>query len=105
MKFTPEKLLTKLPLPATEKWKNGVSFMTVFRRRNLTLEFFAPRGKDYQTPHEEDEFYIIVCGTADLIIETEKFECAVGDTMFVSAHAEHHFENMSSDFATWVVFF
>jgi len=105
MKFTPEEFLAKLPLPATEKWKSGVSFTTAFRRRNLTLEFFAPRETDYQTTHEEDEFYIIARGSAELIIEAEKFDCAVGDALFVLAKTEHHFENMSDDFATWVIFF
>lgn len=105
MKFTSEEFLEKLPLPATEKWKDGVSFMTAFRRRNLTLEFFAPRGTDYQTTHEEDEFYIIARGSAELIIEAEKFQCAVGDALFVPARVEHHFEKMSADFATWAIFF
>ena len=59
MKFTFEEFLKKLPLPAGEKWKNGVSFTNAFTKGDFQLEFFAPRGKDYQTPHEADEFYIV----------------------------------------------
>lgn len=105
MKFTPEEFLAKLPLPANEKWKDGVWFTNAFTKGDFELEFFAPRGKDYQTPHDKDEFYIVVRGTAELFIENEKFACAVGDALFVPAKVEHHFENMSDDFATWIVFF
>ncbi len=105
MKFTPETFLAKLPLPADDKWLNGVSFTTAFRRGQVSLEFFAPRVKDYQTFHEEDEFYFIVSGKGTLLIETERFECAAGDAFFVPAKAEHRFENFSEDFATWAIFF
>ncbi len=105
MKFDPETFLAKLPLPADDKWLSGVSFTTAFRRGQVSLEFFAPRGADYQTFHEEDEFYFIVGGTGTLLIESEKFECAAGDAFFVPAKIRHRFENFSEDFATWVLFF
>lgn len=105
MKFTIEEFLSKLPLPADEKWKDGVHFTTAFRQGKVSLEFFAPRGTDYQTFHEEDELYFIVNGSGELIIENERFACAVGDSFFVPAKASHHFENFSEDFATWAVFF
>ena len=105
MKFTIEEFLQKLPLPANETWKEGISFTTAFRQNKVSLEFFAPRGTDYQTSHKEDEFYFIVRGSADLIIENERFSCVVGDSFFVPATIMHHFENFTEDFATWVVFF
>lgn len=105
MKFAPKEFLTQLPKPANEKWKNGVRFTETFAKGEFELEFFAPRDTDYQTPHDKDEFYIIVSGTADLLIEGEKFPCEVGDALFVEAKCEHHFENISKDFATWVIFF
>jgi len=105
MKFTIKESLAKLPLPADEKWKEGVWFTEVFKQGNFELEFFAPRGRDYQTPHEKDEFYIIVSGTADLIKEAEIVNCRTGDAVFVAAGEKHHFENISDDFATWVIFF
>ena len=105
MKFNPETFLAKLPLPADEQWKNGVAFTTAFRRGQVSLEFFAPRGTDFQTFHEEDEFYFIEKGTGTLFIEAERFECAAGDALFVPAKARHRFEDFSEDFATWAVFF
>jgi mannose-6-phosphate isomerase-like protein (cupin superfamily) len=105
MKFSPEDFIAKLPLPANEKWKDGVWFANAFTKGDFELEFFAPRGKDFQTPHEKDEFYIIVSGTADLIKENEKINCKIGDAIFVEAGENHHFEKISNDFATWVIFF
>jgi mannose-6-phosphate isomerase-like protein (cupin superfamily) len=105
MKFETKDFLARLPLPADAKWKDGVWFTNVFSKGEFELEFFAPRGQDYQTPHEKDEFYIIVSGTADLITENEIVKCQPGDAVFVAAGESHHFENISEDFATWVIFF
>ena len=105
MKFSAEEFRARLPLPADEKWKDGVWFTNAFTKGEFELEFFAPRGADFQTPHDKDEFYIIVSGTADLIKTGETVNCRTGDAIFVAAGENHHFENISDDFATWVIFF
>ena len=98
-------MLAKLPFPANEKWKEGVPFVSAFDKGDFTLELFAPRGKDYQTPHVQDEFYIVAQGSADLFIGEAKYSCKSGDALFVPALQEHRFENISEDFVTWVIFF
>lgn len=105
MKFTIEEFLEKLPLPANEKWRDGVFDIEPFKKKNITLVFFAPRGRDYQTFHDEDEFYFIARGSGELIIENERFPCETGEALFVPAKKEHHFENFTEDFATWAIFF
>ena len=105
MKFTVEEFLEKLPLPANEKWQDGIFDVESFKKENISLVFFAPHGTDYQTSHDEDEFYFIVRGAGELIIENERFSCAVGDAFFVPKRVQHHFENFTADFATWAVFF
>jgi mannose-6-phosphate isomerase-like protein (cupin superfamily) len=105
MKLSPEELLKQLPFPADEKWKDGVPFVTAFSKGDFELEFFAPSGKDYQTPHDRDEFYIIVNGTGQLIKYGVLIDCKPGDALFVEAGVEHHFENFTDDFAMWVIFF
>ena len=105
MKFTIEDFLEKLPLPANEKWEEVVCDVEPFKNGYVTLVFFAPRGTDYQTFHEEDEFYFIACGKAELVVEDERFACETGDCFFVPAQKKHHFENISDDFATWAIFF
>ena len=105
MKFTVEELLSKLPLPADEKWKDGVWDVEPFTKRGVRLVFFAPRGNDYQTAHDEDEFYFVVRGSGKLVIEGEPFDCTTGDAFFVAAGQSHHFEAFTDDFATWAIFF
>lgn len=105
MKFTAEEFLAKLPFPANDKWKEGVWFANAFTKGEFELEFFAPCGTDYQTPHEKDEFYIIVSGCGELIKQNEIIKCSVGDALFVAAGEAHYFENFTEDFAAWVIFF
>ncbi|MEZ5344538.1 MAG: cupin domain-containing protein [Pyrinomonadaceae bacterium] len=105
MKFDPEDLLHRLPLPADEKWKDGVWDIEAFRKRGVSLIFFAPRGKDYQTSHEEDEFYFLVKGSGELKIGEKRISCTAGDALYVPAGVSHRFENFTDDFAAWAVFF
>jgi mannose-6-phosphate isomerase-like protein (cupin superfamily) len=105
MKFTIEQMMEKLPLPATEKWKEGIWDVEPFEKNGVKLVFFAPKDRDYQTFHEEDEFYFIVRGSGEILIGDERFSFEAGDTFFVPAKVEHRFENFSDDFATWAIFF
>ena len=105
MKFTIEQFISQLPLPANDKWKDGVWDVEPFEKDGVKLVFFAPRGTDRQTFHDEDEFYFIVSGSGKLVIADDVFECAAGDAFFVEARVPHHFEGFSDDFATWAIFF
>ena len=105
MKFPVEELLEKLPLPANEKWKDGVWDIEPHELNGVRLVFFAPRGIDHQTAHNEDEYYFIARGLGELVLEGKRIPANLGDAFFVPAGAEHHFENFSDDFATWAVFF
>ena len=105
MKFTVDEFLVKLPITASEKRKQGVWDFEPFKKAGVSLVFFAPRGVDYQTFHDEDEFYFTVRGTGDLIIGDERHSFEAGDAFFVAATVPHHFENFTDDFATWAIFF
>ena len=105
MKFTIDEMMAKLPLPANDSWKDGVWDVEPFKKGGVSLVFFAPRGTDYQTHHEEDEFYFIAQGSGKIVIGEETFSCEVGDTFFVPAEVSHRFEDFADDFATWAIFF
>ena len=105
MKFSSDEMRSRLPLPANEKWKSGVWDTEAFRKGNVSLIFFAPDKIDYQTFHDEDEFYFIARGSGEIVIESERFACDVGDAFFVPAKVPHRFENFSDDFAAWAIFF
>ena len=105
MKFTIKEFFERLPLPPTEKWENGIWDLEPFQKDGVKLVFFAPSGADYQTAHDDNEFYFIVRGTGELVIEDDRSSFSAGDVFFVEAGKPHHFEKFSQDFATWAIFF
>ncbi len=105
MKFTIDEFLAELPKPANEKWIDGVWDVEPFEKKGVRLVFFAPRGVDRQTFHDEEEYYFIARGSGDILIGGERFKFAAGDAFYVPASIDHRFENFSDDFATWAVFF
>jgi mannose-6-phosphate isomerase-like protein (cupin superfamily) len=57
-----------------------------------------------QTPHSQDELYIVLAGSGTFFKNGETRPFRAGDVIFVEAGAEHRFQNFSEDFETWVVF-
>src|SRR5690348_10918229 len=107
-RWTPDAALASLPLPASAKWPDGVFDVQVFANGDASLSLFAPRGEDRQTAHMQDEFYIVVQGSADLHVRDTDGSVRVlparpGDALHVAAGIEHRFHAISGDFAAWVV--
>jgi phosphinothricin acetyltransferase len=96
--------LELLPLPATAEWPQGVWDAELARTDALFVEVFAPVGTDHQTPHEEDEVYVVVRGEATLVADDESVRVGPGDAIVVPAGAPHRFTDIGSEFCTWAVF-
>jgi mannose-6-phosphate isomerase-like protein (cupin superfamily) len=105
MRARSSELLLRLPGPQSEKWPDGERFVEAFRHGTLVVELYAPRGHDPQTPHDRDEVYFVISGSGDFVHAGEREAFAAGDALFVAAQVEHRFENFSTDFAAWVVFY
>ena len=99
------ELLRRLPGPRSAKWPNGERFVEAFRHGTLVVELYAPRGHDPQTPHDRDEVYFVISGSGDFWNASKREAFVAGDALFVAAQEEHRFENFSSDFAAWVMFY
>ena len=69
-----------------------------------TIILYKPQPEDLQTPHEQDEFYFVASGSADIVIEGERSAVRTGDAIFVPAMQAHRFEHSSDDFACWGLF-
>ena len=80
-------------------------FTTMMKRGSMIVEYYAPKDNDLQTPHRQDELYIIANGKAIFNRDGDKINCKTGDVLFVAAGKKHHFEDFSADFATWVIFY
>ncbi len=93
---------------------------------SMEVRWYAPQlldsnGDDPQVPHDRDELYVIVSGTALFIRAEERApfgddqaislrgeeRVAVqpGDALFVPAGTVHRFEAPSADFGTWMIFY
>jgi mannose-6-phosphate isomerase-like protein (cupin superfamily) len=59
---------------------------------------------DGQTPHTEDEVYVVTRGAASLDVEGVATPMRPGSMAFVPERAEHRFVDISEDFETVVVF-
>ncbi len=79
-------------------------FAIPIRHGTMSVEVYAPLGEDRQTPHRQDELYIVISGQAEFVKEGVRVAVGPQDLLFVEAGAQHRFEHFSQDFATWVVF-
>jgi len=85
--------------------KQSSPFVQLMNEQEFTVEWYAPQGVDSQTPHLEDELYIIATGSGTFENGGQSVPFSAGDLLFVPAGQEHRFVDFSDDFATWVVFF
>ena len=81
-----------------------VPYALLFERGDLAVEMFIPRGRDAQSPHDQDELYLIQSGTAILDRSGQCVTCSAGDVLYVPAGMPHRFESHSNDFRTWVIY-
>ena len=67
--------------------------------------YSLPAGAtDPQTPHTEDEIYVVTHGRATLRTPSGSAPMGPGDVAFVPAGEEHRFVDVVEDFAVLVVF-
>ena len=81
----------------------------VMAHGTMTLRYYAPKGVDPQTPHDQDEIYIVqsgrgwvVSGASEATLERKAI--GAGDAIFVAANHVHRFVDFTTDFAVWVAF-
>lgn len=80
-------------------------FVELFSHGSLRLEFYAPRGHDPQSPHAQDELYIVQSGSGNFRRGAQVCRFDTGDVLFVPAGVAHRFEDFSDDLCVWVVFY
>ncbi len=77
----------------------------VFSHGSLVVELFTPIGQDPQKPHTRDEVYFVTRGTGLFFDGARRHAVEAGSFLFVPAGQSHRFEDFSSDFVVWVVFY
>jgi mannose-6-phosphate isomerase-like protein (cupin superfamily) len=90
------------PPPAGE----ATRYEEQMRTADLSLGTYSlPVGAvDDQSPHHEDEIYVVTAGRATFVDSAGPVPVEVGDTIFVAAGEEHRFVDITEDLALAVVF-
>jgi mannose-6-phosphate isomerase-like protein (cupin superfamily) len=89
----------KVPTPEGER------SVLALKRGTLDVRLSVPVPPNRQTPHEQDELYVVIRGDGVLIHGSERTPFAAGDLLFVAAGVEHHYADFSDDLALWRIFY
>jgi mannose-6-phosphate isomerase-like protein (cupin superfamily) len=104
MKSSQHRFSPASPAHPARSGLTGERYATALAHGSMSVGLYAPVGHDPQTPHSQDEVYIVRSGSAEFAMAGERHPCAIGDVLFVAAGVEHRFESLSADFSAWVVF-
>jgi mannose-6-phosphate isomerase-like protein (cupin superfamily) len=83
---------------------DGGHSLSFLQRGTLNVKLSLPVKPNQQTPHEQDEIYVIVSGHGFLVHDGKRDAFETGDLMFIPAGTDHHFEDFTDDLAVWVIF-
>jgi mannose-6-phosphate isomerase-like protein (cupin superfamily) len=89
----------RIPGPAGER------AALALRRGSLDVTLSIPHPPNVQTPHAQDELYVVVRGRGVLVHGDRRDPFEAGDVLFVAAGVVHHYEDFSADLALWRVFY
>ena len=88
-----------IPGPAGER------SVLVLQRGTLDVKLALPVPPNRQTPHAQDEIYVVIRGRGVLVHDDKRDPFESGDLLFVAAGIEHHYEDFTKDLALWRVFY
>ncbi len=98
----------------------GHPSVRVMAHGSMEVRWFRPTSGVQHMPHDRDEIYFVVSGTADFrrgndlgpfdeveggVFGQEIVAVKPGDVLFVPAGAHHDFDRTSPEFAVWAVFY
>lgn len=85
---------------------SGEEYLEFIRRDSLSAGIYrlAAGQEDTQTPHSEDELYYVASGRARMRVGSEIAPVGAGTVIFVAAHQEHQFVDITEDLDILVFF-
>ncbi|GAA0445831.1 cupin domain-containing protein [Streptomyces stramineus] len=89
-----------------ERAANDGAYLQFVRERNMSVGLYALNAGDTdpQTPHAQDEVYMVMSGRASITVGAETTEVARGSVVYVPAGETHRFHHVSEDLRVLVVF-
>lgn len=91
--------VARIPTPKGER------SVLVLNRGTLDVRLSVPLPPNVQTPHAQDELYVVVKGKGVLVSEGRHEAFETGDVLFVAAGTDHHYADFSEDLALWRIFY
>lgn len=85
---------------------SGEPYLEFLRRPSMSIGLYVlPAGaSDGQSPHTEDEAYVVLAGRARFTAGEETRDVAAGDTIFVAAGMPHRFHDITDELRLIVLF-
>lgn len=85
---------------------SGATYAEHFATADLSLGTYSIRAgaTDTQSPHSEDEIYVVTQGRAQFTSGDQTVTVEPGTVLFVPAKEEHRFHDISEDLVLLVVF-
>jgi mannose-6-phosphate isomerase-like protein (cupin superfamily) len=77
----------------------------VLERGTVNVKLSIPVVQVIQTPHDQDEIYVIMKGRGTLFHDGRRDPFEMGDLIYIAAGTEHQFEDYTEDLTVWVVFY
>jgi mannose-6-phosphate isomerase-like protein (cupin superfamily) len=86
--------------------ERGDHYLEFLREASMSAGLYRiPAGEaDPQTPHTEDEVYVVTAGRASIEMDGETHPVEEGDVVFVERGVEHRFTDVEADLETLVLF-
>jgi mannose-6-phosphate isomerase-like protein (cupin superfamily) len=84
----------------------GRAYLEFLREPSMSAGLYSlpAGGTDGQSPHNEDEIYVVMAGRSRFTAGEETRDVAPGDVIFVAAHVPHRFHDITEELRIVVVF-
>ena len=85
---------------------SGKSYLEFPREASMSMGLYELKAgeTDGQTPHSEDETYLVLKGRAKFTLEGDQFDVEPGSVIYVPARSEHRFHSIVEDLSVLVFF-
>ena len=77
----------------------------IMEHGSMSVRLYSPEQIDTQSPHEQDEVYVVVEGAGWFVNGSCRHRFCAGDVLFVPAGVQHRFEDFEDNLVVWVVFY
>ena len=101
----PWQISVDAALKVLKEAPEGKPYVSLLEHGRMYLEIYQPVKTDLQTPHDQDEIYVVISGRGTFFSNGSRRPFQPGDVLFVPAGVEHRFEDFTADFKTWVIFY